>query len=93
MKISIQVHMKSSLVAKLVKNPPAMQEIPVDSWVRKILRRRIGYPFQYSWASLVARLVKNPPAMRETWIPSLGWRDPVEEAWQPAPVFLPGEST
>ena len=53
----------------------------------------IGYPCQYSWASLVARLVKNPPAMRETWIPSLGWRDPVEEAWQPAPVFLPGEST
>ena len=24
-------------------------------------------------------MVKNPPAMRETWVPSLGWEDPVEE--------------
>ena len=33
--------------------------------------------FQYSWASLVAQLVKNPPAMWETWVPSLGWEDPL----------------
>ena len=39
----------------------------------------IGYPLQYSWASLVAQLVKNPPAMRETWVPSLGWEDPLEK--------------
>ena len=26
---------------------------------------------------LVAQLVKNPPAMQETWIPSLGWEDPL----------------
>ena len=39
----------------------------------------IGYPFQYSWASLVAQLVKNPPAMQETWVPSLGWEDPLEK--------------
>ena len=39
----------------------------------------IGYPLQYSWASLVAQLVKNAPAMRETWIPSLGWEDPLEK--------------
>ena len=32
------------------------------------------------WASLVAQLVKNPPAMRETWVPSLGWEDPLEKA-------------
>ena len=32
------------------------------------------------WASLVARMVKNPPAMRETWVPSLGWEDPLEES-------------
>ena len=37
-----------------------------------------GYPLQYSWASLVSHLVKNPPAMWETWIPSLGWEDPLE---------------
>ena len=30
-------------------------------------------------ASLVAQLVKKPPAMRETWVPSLGWEDPLEE--------------
>ena len=36
-----------------------------------------GYPLQYSWASLVAQLVKNQPAMRETWVPSLGWENPL----------------
>ena len=30
-------------------------------------------------ASLVAQLVKNPPAMQETWVPSLGWEDPLEK--------------
>ena len=39
----------------------------------------IGYPFQYSWASLVAQPVKKPSAMRETWVPSLGWEDPMEK--------------
>ena len=39
----------------------------------------IGYPLQYSWASLVAQLVKNLPSMRETWVPSLGWEDPLEK--------------
>ena len=31
------------------------------------------------WASLVAQLVKNLPAVWETWIPSLGWEDPLEK--------------
>ena len=39
----------------------------------------IGYPLLYSWASVVAQPVKNPPAMWETWVPSLGWEDPLEE--------------
>ena len=39
----------------------------------------IGYPLQYSWASLVAQTVKNPPATLETWLPSLGWEDPLEK--------------
>ena len=38
----------------------------------------IGYPLQYSWTSLVVLMVQNPPAMRETWVPSLGWEDPLE---------------
>ena len=36
-------------------------------------------------ASLVAQ---NPPAMQETWVGKIPWR----RAWQPTPVFLPGES-
>ena len=31
------------------------------------------------WASFVAQLVKNPPAMQETWVPVLGWEDPLEK--------------
>ena len=30
-------------------------------------------------ASLVAQIVKNLPAVRETWVPSLGWENPLEE--------------
>ena len=30
--------------------------------------------------------------MWETWVQSLGWEDPLRRAWQPTPVFLPGES-
>ena len=47
----------------------------------------VGYPPQYSWASLVAQVIKNPPAMQETWVGKSPWR----RAWQPTPVFLPGE--
>ena len=39
----------------------------------------VGYPLQYSWAFLLAQLVKNPPAMWETWVPFLGWEDPLEK--------------
>ena len=42
-------------------------------------REGIGYPLQYTWASLVAQLVKNLPAVWETWVPSLGWEDPLEK--------------
>ena len=31
------------------------------------------------WASLVAQMVKNLPAIWETWVPSLGWEDPLEK--------------
>jgi len=52
---------------------------------------RIGYPLQYSWASLVAQMVENPLAVPETWfnpwVEKISWR----RAWQPTPVFLPGE--
>ena len=28
---------------------------------------------------MVAQTVKSPPAMQETGVPSLGWKDPLEE--------------
>ena len=34
-------------------------------------------------------VVKNMPAVQETWIQSLSGEDPLEEEWQPTPVFLP----
>ena len=69
-----------SLIAQLVKNPPAMPETPVRFLVGKIsLGEEIGYPLQYSWVSLVAQLAKNPPAMRETWVQPLSWEDPLEK--------------
>ena len=51
---------EASLIAQLVKNPPAMKETPVKflGW-EDPLEWKI--PFQYSWAFLVAQLVKNPP--------------------------------
>ena len=27
----------------------------------------------------MAQMVKDPPAIQKTWIPSLGWEDPLEE--------------
>ena len=69
----------ASLVAQLVKNPPAIQRPQFDSWARKIPWKGIGYPLQYSWASLVAQMVKNLPAVWEMWVQPLGWEDPLEE--------------
>ena len=37
-------------------------------------------------------MIKNPPAIWETWVQSLGWKDPLEEEWQPTLIFLPGDS-
>ena len=46
-------------------------------------------------ASLVDQWVKNLPAMQEIQemqVLSLGWKIPWRRAWQPSPIFLPGES-
>ena len=69
-----------TLITQLVKNLPAMKETPVlFPRLGRSTGEGIGYSLQYSWASLVAQLVKNPPAMWETWVPSLGWEDPLEK--------------
>ena len=36
-------------------------------------------------------MVNNLPAMWDTWVQSLCWEGPLEWAWQPTSVFLPGE--
>ena len=86
----------ASLIAQLVKNPPAMQKTLVQCNAEdpgsipgsgRSPGEGIGYPLQYSWASLVAELVKNPPAMRETWVGKIPWR----RESLPTPVFWPGE--
>ena len=83
----------ASLVAQLVKNLPVMQGTPVQFLGREDSRGEgIGYPLQYSWASLVAQMVKNPlqcarPGF-DPWVRMIPW----QRAWQPTPVFLPGES-
>ena len=37
----------------------------------------------------MAQLVKDPPAMQETWLPSLGWEDPLEEGMATHSSSLP----
>ena len=36
-------------------------------------------PLKTAWVSLMAYMVKNLPARLETWVPSLGWEDPLEK--------------
>ena len=68
MKYSVSIqelleNVRTSLVAKLLKNLPAMQETLVQFLGWEDPRGEgILFPLQYSWASLVAQLVKNPPA-------------------------------
>ena len=39
----------------------------------------------------MAELVNNLPGKQETWIPYLGWEDPLEKEKLPTSVFWPGE--
>ena len=42
-------------------------------------RKRASPRGEAGTSSLVAQSVKNLPAMQETWIPFLGWEDPLEK--------------
>ena len=55
-------------MAQLIKDPPAMQETPVQFLGREGLLEKGQATHSSSWASLVAQLVKNPPAMQENWV-------------------------
>ena len=72
---------RASLVARLVKNPPAMQEAAVRFLGQEgpLEKEEATHSQQYSRASLVVQLVKNLPTMRETWVQSLAWEDPLEK--------------
>ena len=89
---SFSLTIRSSLIAQFVKNPPAMQETPVQFLGQEDpLEKRIGYPLQYSWASLVAKLVKNLPTMRvPKFDPRVG-KIPWRRERLPTPVSWPGE--
>ena len=65
-------------MAQLVKNPPAMQETLVDSWVRKTRWRRDRLPTPV-FLGFPCGLAGKESAMQETWIRSLGWEDPMEK--------------
>ena len=70
---------RASLIAQLVKNPPAMQETPVRILGQEDPLEKVEATHSSSWASLVAQLVKNPPAMQETPVRILGQEDPLEK--------------
>ena len=74
------------MVAQLVKNPPAMQNL--DGFLGQEDPLETGYPLQYSWASLVAQTEKNPPAIQETWVRSLSWEDSLEEGKATHPSII-----
>ena len=40
----------------------------------------------------MAQTVKNPPTVQETWVPSLGWEDPLEKVMATHSSIFPGES-
>ena len=80
---------RASLIAQLVKNPPAGDPGLIPGSGRST-GEGIG-SLQYSWACLVTQLVKNPPAMQETWEdPSVG-KIPWRRERLPTPVFWPAE--
>ena len=39
----------------------------------------------------MTQAVKNPPVIWETWVPSLGWEDPLEKGTATHSRFWPGE--
>ena len=64
----------------------------IHRFIQQALLSTHYLPVSYKRASLVAQLVKNLPASRRPrfyfWVRKIPWR----KAWQPSPVFLPGES-
>ena len=70
---------RASLIAQLVKNPPAMQETLVrflgweDRWRRDRLPTPVFLGFPCGSAG------KESACNAETWVQSLGWEDPLDK--------------
>ena len=59
--------------------PIQLQRIPpLELSEQQSGREDLEYIIIY-WTSLVAQMVKHLPAVQETWVPSLGWEDPLEK--------------
>ena len=84
-------HFRASLIAWVVKNPPAMQERPVRSWVRKIPWRRDRLPTPAFLGFPGGSAGKESACNAETWVQSLSWEDALKNGKAPTPVFWPRE--
>ena len=71
--------LKASLIAQLVKNPPAMQEIRFDFWVGKILWRRDRLPTPVFLGFPCDSAGKESTCSAGDMVQSLGWEDPLEK--------------
>ena len=91
----VKAYFRASLVAQLVKNRPAIRRPLFDSWVRKIpwRRDRLSIPVFLGFPGGSHGKESACNAGDLGLIPGLGipWRIPWRRAWQPTPVFLPGE--
>ena len=64
-----------------------------EAWQAAVHRVRKSRTQLSDWTKIT--MLNSPPAlqgMQETQVVILGWEDPLRRAWQPTPVFLPGES-
>ena len=69
----------SLLIAQLVKNPPAMQETPVQLLVGKIHWRKDRLPTPVFLGLSGGSPGKESACNAETWVQSLGWENPLEK--------------
>ena len=87
----LYLHVWASLIAQSVKNPRAMQETLVDSWVGEICWRSDRLPtpvlLGFPCGSAGKESTCNAGDLGSTWVGKIPWR----RAWQPTPVFWPGE--
>ena len=76
----------NSLVAQLAKNPPAMQDILVQSLCQGVPLEKDRLPTPVFLGFPDGSDGKESPAMWKTWFQSLGWEDSLEgQAWQHTP--------